>query len=169
MGGMFGALRDATIRPLQIAMTRMAADAAIVLGIGLLATLGIGFAIAAAGVWIAEQLGALAACGILAGVFLGLAGITLALNRTARAKRRRKADEEAAGRQAAQAGAGIAALVGGQLVRMIAKVGATDHRVQSLAHPRARRANPWILLAVAVTGGFAVARLLADDEGDTTD
>jgi len=166
MGGVFGALQDAMIRPVQIAMARMAADAATGLGIGLLATLGIGFAIAAACVWLAGQLGALAACGILAGVFLGLAGLVFAVHRAARAKRQRKAAEEAASRQASQASAGMAALVGTQLLRMIAGAGAKDRVVLSLARTLARRSNPWILLAVAVAGGFAGARLLADDDSD---
>jgi len=166
MGGLFGALQDATIRPLQIAVTRMAADAATALGIGLLAILGIGFAIAAAWVWIAEQLGALAACGVMAGVFLGLAGIILAAHRMALARRQRKAEAEAASRQAAQASAGLAALVGGQLVRLFAGAGPKDRRALSPAGAVARRSNPWILLAVAVAGGFAGARLLGYDDCD---
>ncbi len=164
MGGVIGALHDATVRPLQLAMTRMAADAAAVLGIALLATLGVGFAIAAACVWLAEQMGALAACGILAGVFLGLAGFVFVVHRAAQAKRQRKADQEAARRQASQASAGMAALIGTQLVRMIAGAGAKDRVVLSLARTLARRSNPWILLAVAVAGGFAGARMLGGDE-----
>ena len=78
MGGMIGALRDATVRPFQDAVARLAADTATGLAIVLLASLGIGFAIAAAWVWLAGHLGALAACGVLAGVFLGLAGTIVA-------------------------------------------------------------------------------------------
>ena len=99
-------------------------------------------------------------------MFLGLAGLVFAVHRAARAKRQRKAAEEAASRQASQASAGMAALVGTQLLRMIAGAGAKDRVVLSLARTLARRSNPWILLAVAVAGGFAGARLLADDDSD---
>ena len=166
MGGMIGALRDATVRPFQDAVARLAADTATGLAIVLLASLGIGFAIAAAWVWLAGHLGALAACGVLAGVFLGLAGTIVAYHQAVQVRRRRKADEEAARRQAAQASAGMAVFVGGQLMRMFAAAGAKDRLARPLTGTLARRTNPWILLALAVAGGFASARMLTDDDSD---
>jgi hypothetical protein len=163
MGGMLGALHDATVRPFQDAVTRMAADAATGLAIVLLASLGAGFAIAAACIWLTGLLGALAACGILAGAFLVAAGIIIVVHRAGQARRQRKADEEAARRRAAQASLGMAAFIGEQLTRVLAGSGAKDQIAPSPAHPRARRSNPWFLLALAVAGGFASARLLADD------
>jgi hypothetical protein len=159
MWNLINSLKDAAIRPVQTAVSRMATDAVEWAAIGILAIVTLAFAVATLYVWFEQMWGPLVATGAMAGLFLLLTLIMLGV-RASTAAARRKEDER---RAAARDRLGMAAVMTDQVSRLAGVVGARERMVLGAARQMARRSNPWVLVAAAVLSGFVGGRMLDRD------
>jgi hypothetical protein len=158
MSGIVSALKDAAIRPVQAALSRIARDAVALVAIGILALITVVFMLATLYVWLERMWGPLGGTGAMAVLFLVLTLVAVGLRASTAAARHKEDETKAAARQSL----GVAIAVGDQIARI---VGARERdRVEPSAERQgARRANPWVLVAVAVLSGFVGGRMLDRD------
>lgn len=179
---MLRSLAEAALAPVRHAATDTAARVVEIALAAALAVVGLGFAVGAATVWIAERHGAIAACLVMAAVFGAFAAIALLAHTARERARRRRRRLEAERARAAFGAVATAAAVAGDLGAIVrrgfagsAKTGSpaspdaavdglareTFDEALGLARSGARAVNPWLLIAGAVAAGYAAARKAA--------
>ena len=114
MMSIVSALKDAAIRPVQTALSRIAMDVVELLAIGILAVLALGFMLATLYVWFEQMWGPLVATGAMAGLFLLLTLVAVGIRASTTAARRKEDEKKAAQRQSL----GVAAVVGDRVAQM---------------------------------------------------
>jgi hypothetical protein len=163
MPGIVSALKDAAMRPVQAALSRIARDVVALLAIGILALITVVFMLATLYVWFEQMWGPLVATGAMAVLFLVFTLVAVGIRASTAATRRKDHDKDNETKAATRQSLGMAIVVGDQIARIAGIVGARKRSMPSAAREGVRRANPWVLVAVAVLSGFVGGRMLDRD------